>query len=68
MKRCAGATLRRFHPKDSSVKMTQPRWITDEYAQLNHYASRTWESFALKMGTPSSAANKDRYTDTFFKG
>ncbi|NIY79608.1 MAG: glycosyltransferase family 2 protein [Rhodobacteraceae bacterium] len=68
MKRCDGATLRRFHPKDSSVKMTQPRWITHEYAQLNHYASRTFESFALKMGTLSSAANKDRYTETFFKG
>lgn len=68
IKRCDGATMRRYHPKDCPVMMTQSRWITHEYAQLNHYASRTWESFALKMGTKSTVAGKDRYTETFFRG
>lgn len=68
LKRCDGATMRRYHPKDNPVMMTQPRWITHDYAQLNHYASRTRESFALKKGTKSTVAGKDRYTEAFFNG
>ncbi|MEI4488077.1 glycosyltransferase family 2 protein [Frigidibacter sp. MR17.14] len=35
-------------------------------AQLNHYMIRSDENFALKRGTLSPAALKDRYTDKFY--
>ncbi|MCA0042406.1 glycosyltransferase family 2 protein [Celeribacter litoreus] len=66
-KRCDGATMRSFDPDTNSILFTKSRWITHEYAQLNHYAVRTRESFELKFGTPSPAANKDRYTEKFFE-
>lgn len=66
MKRCDGVTLRRYDPK-TSIKFTNPRWITHDFAQINHYITRTFESFTLKMGKPSTAANRDRYTMTFFR-
>tara|TARA_E500000305_G_scaffold81545_1_gene67351 strand:+ start:4711 stop:5706 length:996 start_codon:yes stop_codon:yes gene_type:complete len=66
MKRCDGVTMRRYDP-EGSVQYTKPQWITHEFAQLNHYITRTYESFALKMNKPSSAANRDRYTMRFFR-
>ncbi|WP_417281046.1 glycosyltransferase family 2 protein [Celeribacter sp.] len=66
LKRCDGRTMRSYHPKDSPIMKTGAQWITHDYAQLNHYATRTRESYALKKGTPSSAANKNRYTSSFF--
>lgn len=67
LKRCDGRTMRSYHPKDSPIMKTRAPWITHDYAQLNHYATRTRESYALKKGTLSAAANKDRYTNSFFR-
>lgn len=67
LKRCDGSTMRKYDPDTNSLKFTLSRWITHDFAQLNHYAVRTRESYALKMGKPSTAAGKDRYTDAFFE-
>ncbi|SFK27364.1 glycosyltransferase family 2 protein [Celeribacter neptunius] len=68
MRRCDGRVMRGYHPNQSKISMTPAAWITHEYAQLNHYAVRTPESYALKRGTPSSAAGRDRYTEAFYRG
>jgi hypothetical protein len=39
--------------------------ITHDFAQINHYITRSYESFSLKLGKPSTAANKNRYTERF---
>ena len=62
-----GQRLNSYHPIDNANQYTNSKWIGHEIAQLNHYITRTRESFELKMGKPSTAANRDRYTEQFFR-
>lgn len=61
----AGRTLPRWHPETNPQKATGPARISHANAQLNHYAIRSLEEFAIKRGTPSATAFVDRYTDEF---
>ena len=63
---CDGQVLSAYSPQNN-IKHTTSPVVTHDYAQVNHYITRTSESFALKRGTPSTAANKNRYTERFFK-
>ncbi len=62
----AGHALPRWHPARNPQKATSASRVSHANAQLNHYAVRTPEEFALKRGTPSATALVDRYTDDFF--
>lgn len=61
-----GRKLGRYHPVGAAQRATAPDRVTHQAAQMNHYALRTPESFALKKGIPSPSAGKDRYTDDFY--
>lgn len=39
--------------------------VSYEWAQINHYMLRSAETFSLKAGTKSPAAQKDRYTESY---
>ncbi len=41
--------------------------IRHDAAQLNHYVVRSDESYALKRGTPSASARRDRYTEDYHR-
>lgn len=62
-----GETVPHWHPEAPYQRQTAPALTTHANAQMNHYMIRSEESFALKRGTLSSAARKDRYTDGFYK-
>lgn len=62
-----GQTIPRFMTTPHPVRFSDLEDITTVNAQLNHYVIRSDESFALKRGMPSASANKDRYTDKFYK-
>jgi hypothetical protein len=49
------------------VRYTTPERITHQAAQMNHYIIRADESFDLKRGTLSATAQKDRYTEQFYR-
>ena len=63
---CRGKPLANFHPDERPQKATAPDRVRHDTAQINHYALRTAESFALKRGTLSASALVDRYTPQFF--
>lgn len=65
---CEGRVIERFLTAPHPVRYSEPEQITHVTAQMNHYVIRSDESFDLKRGTPSATAQKDRYTDTFYKG
>jgi len=60
-------TVPQWHPDAPYRRQTEAELTTHSAAQMNHYMIRSEESFSLKRGTLSPAANKDRYTDVFFK-
>lgn len=60
-------TLHDWHPEADYMRRVSPGGQTHATAQMNHYMVRSEESFALKKGTPSAVAGKDRYTDAFFQ-
>ncbi|WP_253913394.1 glycosyltransferase family 2 protein [Pseudoruegeria sp. HB172150] len=60
-----GRNLSRYDPRQGEQMATHPDRVTHAAAQMNHYMIRSPESFALKRGTPSPAARRDRYTDDF---
>lgn len=62
-----GVTVPQWHPEGPYRRQTEAELTTHSAAQMNHYMIRSEESFSLKRGTLSPAANKDRYTDVFFK-
>jgi hypothetical protein len=64
---CEGRVIERFLTDPHPIRFTEPGQITHATAQMNHYVIRSDESFDLKRGQPSASANKDRYTDRFYK-
>ncbi|MEL7115830.1 MAG: glycosyltransferase family 2 protein, partial [Pseudomonadota bacterium] len=65
---CNGRRLGRLDPNAERVqKATAASRVRHRTAQMNHYITRTEENFALKRGTPSASAGRDRYTDEFFE-
>jgi hypothetical protein len=46
-----------------------PKWISHEGAQLNHYITKWFESFSAKSGTSSlyNKGAKNRYSMNFFE-
>lgn len=59
--------IARFVTDPPPIRFTEPEDIRHEGARLHHYAIREDESFALKRGTPSASALKDRYTDHYYR-
>ena len=49
------------------VRRVERDQIRHDAAQLNHYVVRSDESYALKRGTPSASARRDRYTDDYHR-
>jgi hypothetical protein len=64
---CNGRRLGRFVPDKWPQKATAADRVRHDKAQMNHYILRTEENFALKRGTPSASAGRDRYTDDFYE-
>ena len=62
----SGQTLHDWHPDGDYMRRMSPGRQSHATAQMNHYMVRSEESFALKKGSPSAVAGKDRYTDAFF--
>ncbi len=62
-----GSRLVGFHPDKRPMNATPRVEITHTVAEVNHYAVRTREQYALKKGRPSSTQGLDRYTDDFFR-
>jgi hypothetical protein len=62
-----GRPLPEFGDLSAPVRFTPPGRIEHGGAQINHYILRADESWALKRGTPSASAGKDRYTDAFHR-
>jgi hypothetical protein len=62
-----GRAMPRFLTETHPIRFTSPEEITHRRAQMNHYVIRSDESFALKRGTPSASALKDRYTEQFYR-
>ena len=61
-----GRKLGRYNPDGAAQRATAPDRVTHLGAQMNHYITRTPESYALKLGVPSASAGRDRYTDEFW--
>lgn len=64
----AGAEVTGWTPEDDSLRTLPPRLRGFGVAQINHFMLRNAESFALKRGTLSPVAGRDRYTDAYFAG
>ena len=64
---CEGRALEGFAAQDRPVRQTAPGRITHRLAQMNHYALRWEESYALKRGTLSATGMKDRYGMRYFR-
>ncbi len=62
----AGRKMGGYDPNGHAQRATSNDRITHAGAQLNHYVIRSLESFAMKRGTPSASALRDRYDDRFF--
>lgn len=63
----AGVELTGWTPEGESLRVLPPGWRGFGVAQINHFMLRNAESFALKLGTLSPVAGRDRYTDGYFK-
>ncbi len=64
----AGQELAGWRPEGESLR-TLPRYLRGfEVAQVNHFMLRNRESFALKAGSLSPVAGRDRYTAEYFEG
>lgn len=50
---------------EKMVRAVDRKNVRHDLAQLNHYVVRSDESYALKRGTPSASARRDRYTDEY---
>ncbi len=63
----AGAEVTGWTPEEDSLRTLPPRLRGFGVAQINHFMLRNAESFALKRGTPSPVAGRDRYTDDYWQ-
>jgi len=57
----------KFQTEPQPIRFSTVEQITHKTAQMNHYIIRSDEHFALKRGTKSASAFKDRYTDQFYR-
>lgn len=55
-----------WFPGAEYQRLTSRGLMSFRTAQINHYIIRSEESFALKRGTLSASALKDRYNETFY--
>lgn len=63
-----GTVLPEFaDPSHHPRRFLEQAQISHEVAQMNHYVTRTPDSYALKRGTPCASALRNRYTDAFFE-
>lgn len=63
----AGKTLDEWQPDGDYLRRMLHGRQDHSAAQMNHYMIRSEESFALKKGSLSPVAGKDRYTDGFYE-
>lgn len=63
----AGAEVTGWMPAEDSLRTLPPRLRGFGVAQINHFMLRNAESFALKRGTLSPVAGRDRYTDDYWQ-
>ena len=61
-----GVDLPEWTPGGDYLRRVPMARVSHASAQMNHYMIRSAESFALKKGSLSPVAGKDRYTDSFF--
>lgn len=64
----AGMELTGWTPEGESLRVLPQGMRGYGVAQINHFMLRNAESFALKRGTLSPVAGRDRYTDEYFEG
>ena len=64
----AGQEVTGWTPEDESLRVLPRHLRGFAVAQINHLMLRNRESFALKRGTLSPVAGRDRYTDDYFDG
>lgn len=62
-----GRVIDKFQTDPHPIRYSTVEQITHRNAQMNHYIIRSDEHFALKRGTKSASAFKDRYTDQFYR-
>ena len=63
-----GTVLPQFQDAGSHpIRFLEHDQISHDVAQMNHYITRTPDSYALKKGQPCASALHDRYTDKFFE-
>ncbi len=64
----SGSVLPEFaNPAAHPRRFLEQSQIDHSVAQMNHYITRTPDSYALKRGMPCASALNDRYTDAFFE-
>ncbi|SHI56658.1 glycosyltransferase family 2 protein [Wenxinia saemankumensis] len=63
----AGRVIERFSTGPHPVRYTSPEEIEHSGGQMNHYVVRSDEHWAMKKGTASASAGKDRYTEQFHR-
>jgi len=56
-----------YHPTPAPLNGTPHERMSNQLAQVNHYAVQTQEQIAFKHGRGNSASNRARYTDDFFR-
>lgn len=61
-----GREVSDWAPEPDRVRTLPAALTSHATAQINHYMVRNPESFALKRGTLSPVAGKDRYTDDYY--
>jgi hypothetical protein len=61
----SGVEVPQWRPQGSYLRALPRGLVTHDAAQMNHYMTRSEESFGLKKGQLSAVAGKDRYTDDF---
>lgn len=66
MVNAGGQTIADWTPDGDYLRRLPADLTCHHPAQMNHYMLRSNESFALKRGTLSAVAGKNRYTGSFF--
>lgn len=61
-----GVAVPDWAPEPDRIRTLPAALTSYATAQINHYMVRNPESFALKKGTPSPVAGRDRYTDDYY--
>lgn len=61
-----GQDLQEWQPDGDYLRRMPQERVSHAVAQINHYMLRSVETYSLKAGTPSPAALKDRYTQSYF--